>query len=60
MKAQLLRRLITLETRKQAPLRPLKSRFPAWLITEWQNERIAVDDQGVFEWDRMKASGDQS
>ena len=55
MKAELLRRLINLETREQARL-PLKSPFPAWLIADWQKQQVPVNDQGVFDWSRMKAS----
>ena len=44
MRAPLVRRLVNLEIRKQAQRAPRKSRFPEWLIEEWQARNIQIDD----------------
>ena len=59
IKPQRLRRLIALEMREQEHRLPKKARFPAWLIADWQKQQIPVDDQGVFNWSRMKAAIDR-
>ena len=44
MRAQLLRRLVNLEIRKQEQRSPRKAPFPRWLIEEWQaqNSRLTI------------------
>ena len=54
MRAQLFRRLVNLEIRKQAQLAPRKAPFPKWLIEEWQAQNIPIDDHGIFDWTLWK------
>ncbi len=56
MKRELLHRLMNLELRNQVQRRQQKSRFPAWLIAEWQKQEIPLDDHGIFDWSQMKSA----
>jgi hypothetical protein len=55
MRAQIKRRLHTLEVRLPDDAVPIRSTVPMWILEELKPQGLRYDSNGIIEWDSLRS-----